>query len=219
MSSLQLAADGKVGEASRSIKCGRKWKPQLAVDDATSRLRHQDVVGTVCKGRLGLGNYDGTTWAAANPKARRRMIVEQVRETEEEERQLHLRSLTKQGAWMRWESALERKLSWNDVWQMEQGKLSFILRSVLDLLPSPANLKLWGRTDDTKCNICGIDNCTLQHIVSSCKKSLTQGRYRWRHDQVLRAIAGSLDEAINRANQNPRRNSQTITFVKAGQKR
>ena len=167
VSSLQLASDKKVIEASNSISSGRKWKPQLAVEDAISRKKHSDVVGTVCVGRMGLGNYGGTTWAAANPKTRRGIGVQQIREQEEESRQLHLRGLTKQGAWTRWESALDRQLSWNDVRQMEQGKLSFILRSVLDLLPSPANLRQWRLREDAICGICGNDNCTLQHILSS----------------------------------------------------
>ena len=33
---------------------------------------------------------------------------------------------------------------------------------------------------------------TLQHIVSSCKSYLDQGRYTWRHDSVLNFIANTL---------------------------
>ena len=37
-----------------------------------------------------------------------------------------------------------------------------------------------------------IQSETLQHIVSSCKSYLDQGRYTWRHDSVLNFIANSL---------------------------
>ncbi|KAJ8351711.1 hypothetical protein SKAU_G00231870 [Synaphobranchus kaupii] len=36
------------------------------------------------------------------------------------------------------------------------------------------------------CDLCGTINASLQHTLAGCKAALTQGRFRWRHDQVLR---------------------------------
>jgi len=33
----------------------------------------------------------------------------------------------------------------------------------------------------------------LEHVLSSCSTSLTQGRYRWTHDAVLRELADWLE--------------------------
>ena len=35
---------------------------------------------------------------------------------------------------------------------------------------------------------------TLEHILSSCSVALSQGRYRWRHDSVLRQLAHYLEQ-------------------------
>ena len=219
--SLRTSKDDKVTEAGECISSGRKWKPQTAVDQSISRLKHRDVVGTVCKGRTGLGHYGNQTWAGANTRTRRDMIVEQVRESEEEDRQLHLRSLYGQGEWARWEGVVEKTRTWNEAWKMDDGKLKFVLRAVFDLLPSPTNLKRWGIKYDSKCPICDREGCTLRHVLNSCRKSLSEGRYRWRHDQVLKCIAHTIEleiQGINSRNKVPLNNNRTIEFVREGAK-
>ena len=37
---------------------------------------------------------------------------------------------------------------------------------------------------------------TLNHILSGCKVALSQGRYKWRHDEVLKNIASCNDEKL-----------------------
>ncbi|XDV13785.1 hypothetical protein PO909_002121 [Leuciscus waleckii] len=57
---------------------------------------------------------------------------------------------------------------------------------------------------------------SLEHLLSSCPKALGDGRYRWRHDQVLKAVAESIATAINtiKGHHNPR----SIKFLRAGEK-
>lgn len=60
-------------------------------------------------------------------------------------------------------------------------------------------------------------NPSLQHILSGCKAALTQGRYEWRHDQVLRKLAEILETRrleANRASQTT--SQQLIQFVSHG---
>lgn len=83
---LSLSKDTKVRHASTEISCGRKWKPLEAVKEAESYWRHQDIVGTVCQGRLGLGNYSVKTWAKSCTQDRRDLVVQRVRKTAEEHR-------------------------------------------------------------------------------------------------------------------------------------
>ena len=67
--------------------------------------------------------------------------------------------------------------------------------------------------------VCGKLNVTADHVLSNCYVALHQGRYTWRHDNMLAAIATDLYGLVNRAN---RSNSKPripyhISFVKAGQ--
>ncbi|KAI8516136.1 hypothetical protein Bbelb_069490 [Branchiostoma belcheri] len=55
------------------------------------------------------------------------------------------------------------------------------------------NLKRWGKEKEEKCQLCERRG-TLSHVLSSCPIALGQGRYRWRHDQVLRVLACTLEE-------------------------
>lgn len=99
---------------------------------------------------------------------------------------------------------------------MDGQRLSFLLKSTYDVLPSPTNLATWGLTDDPSCKLCGKP-ANLCHVLSACRVALTDGRYRWRHDRVL----GVMGEALEREVKKPRRvpvGPQFTTFVRAGQK-
>ena len=78
--------------------------------------------------------------------------------------------LSKQGAWTKW-NLPERKVSWTELWRMEPVRISFMLRSVYDALPSLSNLHQWGLADDQKCTLCG-ERGTMAHILSGCKTAL-----------------------------------------------
>ena len=73
----------------------------------------------------------------------------------------------------------------------EPLRISFLLRLVYNLLPSPANLHRWGLQEHPVCQLCDKTG-TMEHILSACTTALTQGRYRWRHDSVLQELADKL---------------------------
>ena len=92
--------------------------------------------------------------------------------------------------------------------------MKFLIRSVYDALPSPANLATWGLCEDRVCKLSG-QNGSLAHILSGCKTTLTQGRYRRRHDKVLEIIADVLEkEKKTRPRKCP---NHGISFVKEGE--
>ena len=112
--------------------------------------------------------------------------------------------LGRQGDWSRWPGVIERETTWRDVWNMDQSKFTFLIRAVTDLLPSPSNLRLWGIKNECKCKLCGSSCCNLRHILSACPESLSGGRYRWRHDHVLKEIGNWLHKVIQSVkNPNP----------------
>ena len=101
---------------------------------------------------------------------------------------------------------------------MEPNWLQFAIRSTYDLLPTPTNLMRWGKSDCAECGLCSGPG-HLEHILSSCRTALTQRRFTWRHDKVLRKLAHHVE--LKRVNANKvetkRAKKDTIKFVKAGQ--
>lgn len=148
------------------------------------------------------------------------MVVEEIRRQEEVDRTTKAVSLVKQGQWMKWEGLERRELSWRELWKMEANNLSFLIRATYDVLPSPKNLHQWYGEDPT-CSLCPAD-ATLKHILTGCKTSLTQGRYTWRHNQVLKCLAAAVETkraTVNSLPQTATNSTITASFVREGQKK
>ncbi len=99
--------------------------------------------------------------------------------------------------------------------------LSFTIRATYDVLPSPTNLHLWFG-EDPACLQC-LAPGTLKHILVGCKISLTQGRYTWRHNRVLKCLAVTLESKRVTVNAMPLEAQTTFhqltSFVREGEKR
>ena len=57
----------------------------------------------------------------------------------------------------------------------------------------------------------------MSHILSGCKIALAQGRYKWRHDRVLRELCFWLEEKRKSINSSQWKR-KPIKFVKAGER-
>lgn len=121
------------------------------------------------------------------------MVVAEVTRMEEDRYKIKAVSQGRKGSWTTWEGIMNWNISWSDVWKIPQARLSFLIRSTYDTLPCPRNLHQWFGNEES-CVLCNAPNASLQHILSGCKIALSQGRYRWRHDQVLRKLAEVLEE-------------------------
>ena len=74
---------------------------------------------------------------------------------------------------------------------MPKNIFNFSLKYLISTLENRKNLFKWSIGQSSACSFC-LQSETLQHIVSSCKSYLDQGRYTWRHDSVLNFIANTL---------------------------
>ena len=104
------------------------------------------------------------------------------------------------------------------MWDMETSRISFLIRSTYDVLPTPTNLHQW-LGEDPSCPLCSTP-ATLRHILVGCKVSLSQGRYTWRHNQVLKGLAATLESRRTTINALPLRattSANSIAFVREGQ--
>ncbi|CAC5414709.1 unnamed protein product [Mytilus coruscus] len=212
---LRDSKDAKVRGAKVKIRTGRMWKAEEAVKEAETRLRHS-VIGVTAVGRQGFGMTTKSRWDTSDEKEKRDLGQQEVRQIEEESSNIKTRGMKQQGSWLNWQGARSRALAWSEILSMEGYRLSFLLRSVYDVLPSPSNLYTWGLIDDPTCTLCKDKPATLQHVLSSCQVALKDGRYTWRHDSVLKTIAARLD-IIRRKKRKVKKNIIFVNFVKAGE--
>lgn len=92
-----------------------------------------------------------------------------------------------------WKYALPRFANaWSRVVEsLPRNLFNFCVRYLSNSLPNATNTFRWKTSASSQCNLCQEPE-TLQHVVSGCKKALVEGRYNWRHDSVLLAIASML---------------------------
>ena len=213
---LRDSDDPGVKRAEVKVDGGRKANTKTSVEDAELKLRMQEITGTPNRGKEGLGMTPRKHFSKATKGERRTMIVDTVRAAEEDKRVVKMTGLAKQGAQMRWEVP-ERKISHKEMVNMPESRFAFLMKAVYDLLPTPHNKHVWFGEEEG-CELCG-ERGTLQHILSGCRVALCQGRYKWRHDQVLRELAQCVDERRMENNRSPREEKGGITFVKEGYKK
>jgi hypothetical protein len=100
-----------------------------------------------------------------------------------------------------WQGAIVRELcntdtAWNAAaYNLPPSLLRFGLNAVVNTLPSLNNLRRWKLTDNSLCPLCGKEQ-TILHVLSNCAVSLTNGKYEWRHNCVLRRIANFLQAKL-----------------------
>ncbi|XP_076109046.1 uncharacterized protein LOC143077044 [Mytilus galloprovincialis] len=127
---LRDSKDAKVRGAKVKIRTGRKWKAEEAVKEAETRLKHSVIVGVTAVGRQGFGMTTKPRWDTANEKGRRELVQQEIRQMEEESRNVKAVGMKQQGSWLNWQGARSRALTWSEIWSMEGYRLSFLLRSV-----------------------------------------------------------------------------------------
>jgi hypothetical protein len=83
------------------------------------------------------------------------------------------------------------------MWNLPRGVLKYALNASIDTLPTFTNLKRWGKHASVNCNLCGNTvKQTLFHVLVHCNHTIDQGRLTWRHDSILKYIAGFLKSAL-----------------------
>ncbi|GFO21235.1 reverse transcriptase [Plakobranchus ocellatus] len=216
---LEESDDPVVKTVQASLKTGRKWKVTEAADEAKECLKMKEVIGQTQTDRRGLGSTTVKWWSKTEGKEKRDMIIDEIRNKEDSTQVQKAVQHPQQGQWTNWDTALQRSLTWNDIWHMAPLRISFLIwlfRSVYDLLPSNANLVQWGKKDDPTCPLCQ-GRQTTEHVLSSCEVALSQGRYTWRHNKVLQELASVISTAKGEIH--PSSTSSTVFITEGGVKK
>jgi hypothetical protein len=96
---------------------------------------------------------------------------------------------------------MERNVTWKDILQWNPQRIKFLIQGVYNVLQSTSYLCIWGKIETHPCPLCSTIG-TLEDILTSCSKVLGEGRYRWRHNQVLKSIAEAISKGIKGSQQN-----------------
>ena len=130
---LRDSKDPEIRNNPPDVITATKWKAEEETDNIIADLKHRDIVGSV-QDRKGLGSDPFKPFSAMNQKERRTNVSGRVKELEAERRELHLIQCAQQGQMVRWEgNVVERKLSWNEIWNWNTSRFSFLLRSTYDV--------------------------------------------------------------------------------------
>ena len=182
---LRDSRDPEIRNNPPDVVTARKWIAEEETDNIISDLKHRDIIGAVQTDQRGIGSDPFKPFSSMNTRERRLAASSKVKEMEAEKRDVHLVQCAQQGQVVRWEeNVIERKLSWTEIWNWSTSRLSFLVRSTYDVLPSPVNLVRWKIATEDKC-VCGKRG-TLKHILSNCSRALN--RYTWRHNEVLKIL-------------------------------
>ena len=105
----------------------------------------------------------------------------------------HVSSLVVQGKLLELASAESSDAVWKSyMFDMKKGTLKFLLNSQLDTLPTAANLVRWNKITNDKCKLCKSRETTY-HILNCCKVALEQGKFTWRHNNILNYVVKNID--------------------------
>ena len=107
----------------------------------------------------------------------------------------HVKSLTQQGNFLSLAAAEYEDAVWKSyMYDLKQGTIKFLMSAAIDTLPTAANLFKWKKTTSNKCKLCKSIQ-TTRHILNICKFSLENGKFLWRHNNIVNYVLQCLDQA------------------------
>jgi len=122
-------------------------------------------------------------------------VKETVRTEQAKLNNAHLQGLLKQSEFLKITLHQQQDATWQSyLFNLKKGTMKFILNASINTLSTQDNLKLWNKSTSDKCALCGNRDSTL-HTLTGCKVALDQKRYTWRHDNIVKYIADSIDSS------------------------
>ncbi len=106
-------------------------------------------------------------------------------------------SLAKQGQWMQLEGLEKRKISWRESWEIQANDISFIIRAMYDVLPSPMNREQWYVTKTAFLHLRNIAKLRNMLSVSDAEK-LVHAFMTSRLDYCNALLGGCPASSINK---------------------
>ena len=116
------------------LRFGKKFNAQEEIEKSREVLTFEEIRGPIQVGRHGIGWSHSIRWTQANAAQRSALIIQERKRDIENARITKAVQQCQQGQWTTWDEALQRPISWNDIWSMPPLRLSFVIRSLYDQL-------------------------------------------------------------------------------------
>jgi hypothetical protein len=207
----------KLNKARLSTK---KWAPETALEEAEAEVELEcKFPGQTTRHGIGFARSRGIQLCKTSTiRDHRAVVMAKMRTIAEDQSLVRVYSLAIGGNWMKLQELMQHDLSWQaQLHSIPEARLKFLLNSIQLSLPTPSNLRLWGKSSSGRCALCGYRNATLLHILAGCERSLK--RFTWRHNLVLyillKHICGRLKD--HNRNHDPTRQRPSIQFVREGE--
>ena len=204
----------------RAAKHSPRWSAHVELEGAEAEV-DLEIRFPSQSTRHGVGFAPRRARKKADPTAdHRARVVAKVKQIVEEQSLARVYSLAQGGDWLKLSNVMEHDLSWqSQLHCIPEERLKFLLNSIQLTLPTPSNLRLWGKLTAGRCSLCGHPNATLLHILAGCSKALD--RFTWRHNLVLYVLLQHLPGRLRLHNSTPTCTkpsplSTPIPFVAAG---
>ncbi|KAL5251266.1 hypothetical protein ACHWQZ_G016834 [Mnemiopsis leidyi] len=226
LQSYQSSKDNLIKAVQPQVRSGRVWKPETELKEAERDLVCESVRGMVqphVRAGIGFGDWK-KPWEKMSEKERQREVMARVKENIEREREVQVGSLERQSRWGEWrELVLKTDMSWHTLFNYGESLIGFMLSAVYGTLLTPSLVAKWSEEEDGKCKLCEEKIGTIPHILAGCSVALSQGRYRWRHDKVLRQISEQVafhcNRRVNSSKNKMDRRMHGVEFIPAGKRR
>ena len=210
------------------VGTGRKFAPSLEVERLESLVHLERITGHGQSGRTGLG-YLKKKPVPTTPKESRKRMSEIMKLEAEEKRTAICMEYEMQCSWLNYglTEFMEKDLTWNKLLYMySEALVKFCLNVRTNTLPSPDNIRRWGKATNLCCGLYGLRCATLNHILAGCpwvrnreNNRSREDRYTWRHNCVLLEIAKHIADFFSSVNSSPtllQAKGRKKFFVKAG---
>lgn len=179
---LRDSSDPVVSSINPNLKSGR-WRVGENVRATEMEIQFRKISGYSPDFGIKSPNIDLDSKKGTH--SYRRMVSQVSKDIDEESNLVKALSLQIQGSWLSWGRYIKNNLSWKDILATPPDLLSFCLKATYGVLPSPSNLRRWKISSQPSCTLCGTNLCSAAHILAGCKVALKQGRFTYRHDEVL----------------------------------
>ena len=169
----------------------KKWTAPTALDNAERGLVLDSLTaaGQTSLNGLGYGAQKRAPLPEPGSKTHREAVMEWNKSQNVHLLLVSLHELTQQQDWRQWDGVMAQDLSWNRMlYRMSARDIKFLLQGTLQIAPSPAYLKTIGKLESALCPLCFTHQGSFRHIESYCLFALNQGRFKWRHDEILRIL-------------------------------
>ena len=224
LQSYQTSSDSLIKSIKPQVRSGRSWKPEKELLDAERDLVCESVRGMVqphLRAGIGFGEWK-RPWDMMSKTEKEKAVMDRVKKNIGREREVGVGSLEMQSRWATWRDMVtSTDMSWHTLFKYGDSLIGFILSAVYGTLMTPALVAKWSEDEDGQCKLCEERTGTVQHILSGCNVALRQGRYRWRHDKVLKQISDQVsfhcERRVNTRLNRPDSRCE-IEFVPAGRR-